>query len=390
MRKKVDPEVIAMWREYKRTQSLDLRNHLLEKYLPLVRYIAERLLAKLPKNINVEDLQSAGVLGLMDAVRAVAIFGGIMTLAPMLVMAERRICAAIQNRVGPNRVGPMGLLQPLADVIKLLFKEEIIPDRADRTLFSLAPLLAFAPAAISFVAIPVGRDLQVADLNVGVLYVLAITSLGVYGISFGGWASNSKYSLLGGIRSSAQIISYEIAMGLAIVSVLMISGNVHLGSIVEWQAENGWIIFYQPLAFIIFLVAAFAENNRLPFDMAECESELVGGFHTEYTGMKFGMFFLGEYIAMIVMSALLVTLFLGGWDPVFFELPEGAAGTAISVLCFTVKLLAVLFLYIWVRWTLPRFRYDQLMKLGWKAFVPLALLNIVLTGIVVSLLTGTG
>ena len=327
---------------------------------------------------------------LMDAVRAVAIFGGIMTLAPMLVMAERRICAAIQNRVGPNRVGPMGLLQPLADVIKLLFKEEIIPDRADRTLFSLAPLLAFAPAAISFVAIPVGRDLQVADLNVGVLYVLAITSLGVYGISFGGWASNSKYSLLGGIRSSAQIISYEIAMGLAIVSVLMISGNVHLGSIVEWQAENGWIIFYQPLAFIIFLVAAFAENNRLPFDMAECESELVGGFHTEYTGMKFGMFFLGEYIAMVVMSALLVTLFLGGWDPVFFELPDGAAGTAISVLCFTVKLLAVLFLYIWVRWTLPRFRYDQLMKLGWKAFVPLALLNIVLTGIVVSLLTGTG
>ncbi|MEC7775872.1 MAG: NADH-quinone oxidoreductase subunit NuoH [Planctomycetota bacterium] len=327
---------------------------------------------------------------LMGAVRAVAIFGGIMTLAPMLVMAERRICAAIQNRVGPNRVGPMGLLQPLADVIKLLFKEEIIPDRADRTLFSLAPLLAFAPAAISFVAIPVGRDLQVADLNVGVLYVLAITSLGVYGISFGGWASNSKYSLLGGIRSSAQIISYEIAMGLAIVSVLMISGNIHLGSIVEWQAENGWIIFYQPLAFIIFLVAAFAENNRLPFDMAECESELVGGFHTEYTGMKFGMFFLGEYIAMIVMSSLLVTLFLGGWDPVFFDLPEGVAGTAISVLCFTIKLLAVLFLYIWVRWTLPRFRYDQLMKLGWKAFVPLALLNIVLTGIVVSLLTETG
>ncbi len=327
---------------------------------------------------------------LMGAVRAVAIFGGIMTLAPMLVMAERRICAAIQNRIGPNRVGPMGLLQPLADVIKLLFKEDIIPDRADRALFSLAPLLAFAPAAIAFVAIPVGRDLQVADLNVGVLYVLAITSLGVYGISFGGWASNSKYSLLGGIRSSAQIISYEIAMGLAIVSVLMISGNVHLGSIVEWQAENGWIIFYQPLAFIIFLVAAFAENNRLPFDMAECESELVGGFHTEYTGMKFGMFFLGEYIAMIVMSALLVTLFLGGWDPVFFELPDGAAGTAISVLCFTVKLLAVLFLYIWVRWTLPRFRYDQLMKLGWKTFVPLALLNIVLTGIVVSLLTETG
>ncbi|HBO51021.1 MAG TPA: NADH-quinone oxidoreductase subunit NuoH [Planctomycetes bacterium] len=327
---------------------------------------------------------------LMGAVRAVAIFGGIMTLAPILVLAERRICAAIQNRIGPNRVGPMGLLQPLADVIKLLFKEDIIPDRADRTLFSLAPLLAFAPAAIAFVAIPVGRDLQVADLNVGVLYVLAITSLGVYGISFGGWASNSKYSLLGGIRSSAQIISYEIAMGLAIVSVLMVSGNINLGNIVQWQADNGWIIFYQPVAFLIFLVAAFAENNRLPFDMAECEAELVGGFHTEYSGMKFCMFFLGEYLAMIVMSSLMVTLFLGGWDPLFFELPEGAGGTVLSVLCFVLKLLAVLFFYIWVRWTLPRFRYDQLMKLGWKTLIPLALLNIVVTGVVVALLVGTG
>ena len=330
---------------------------------------------------------------LMDGLRAVLIFTGVMTLVPMLVLAERRIAAVIQNRIGPNRVGPMGLLQPLADVIKLLFKEDIIPNRADKILYSLGPFLAFVPAAIAFIAIPVGRNLQVADLSVGVLYVLAVTSLGVYGISFGGWASNSKYSLLGGIRSSAQIISYEIAMGLAIVSVLMIAGNVHLageGSIVEWQRENGWIIFYQPVAFVIFLVAAFAENNRLPFDMAECESELVGGFHTEYTGMKFGMFFLGEYIAMIVMSSLLVTLFLGGWDPVFFELPDGVVGTALSVLCFLAKLLAVLFLYIWVRWTLPRFRYDQLMKLGWKALVPLALLNIVLTGIIVSLRTGTG
>ncbi len=327
---------------------------------------------------------------LVDTLRAGLIFGGIMTLVPMLVLAERRISAVIQNRVGPNRVGPMGLLQPLADVIKLLFKEDLTPNRADRTLYFLGPFLAFAPAAIAFIAIPVGKDLQVADLSVGVLYVLAVTSLGVYGISFGGWASNSKYSLLGGIRSSAQIISYEIAMGLAIVSVLMIAGNIHLGEIVEWQAEHGWIIFYQPVAFVIFLVAAFAENNRLPFDMAECEAELVGGFHTEYSGMKFGMYFLGEYLAMIVMSSLLVTLFLGGWDPVFFELPEGVAGTAVSVLCFALKLLAVLFLYIWVRWTLPRFRYDQLMRLGWKTLVPLALLNIVLTGIIVSLLTETG
>ena len=327
---------------------------------------------------------------LLDVLRVIIIFTCLMTLVPMLVLAERRIAAAIQNRVGPNRVGPMGLLQPLADFIKLLFKEDVIPNRADRVLYSLGPFLAFAPAAISFIAIPVGRDLQVADLSVGVLYVLAVTSLGVYGISFGGWASNSKYSLLGGIRSSAQIISYEIAMGLAIVSVIMVSGNINLGLIIQWQADHGWIIFYQPVAFIIFLVAAFAENNRLPFDMAECEAELVGGFHTEYSGMKFGMFFLGEYLAMIVMSSLMVTLFLGGWDPPFFELPEGAVGTVLSVLCFLLKLLAVLFFYIWVRWTLPRFRYDQLMKLGWKTLIPLALLNIVLTGIVVALLTGTG
>ena len=327
---------------------------------------------------------------LFDVLRVVLIFTGIMTLVPMLVLAERRISAVIQNRVGPNRVGPMGLLQPLADVLKLLFKEDVIPNRADRVLYSLGPFLAFAPAAIAFVAIPVGRGLQVADLSVGVLYVLAVTSLGVYGISFGGWASNSKYSLLGGIRSSAQIISYEIAMGLSIVSVLMVSGNLNLGNIVQWQADNGWIIFYQPVAFLIFLIAAFAENNRLPFDMAECEAELVGGFHTEYSGMKFGMFFMGEYIAMIVMSSLMVTLFLGGWDPLFFELPEGAGGTVLSVLCFVLKLLAVLFFYIWVRWTLPRFRYDQLMKLGWKTLIPLALLNIVVTGVAVALLTGTG
>ena len=321
---------------------------------------------------------------LMGAVRAVAIFGGIMTLAPMLVMAERRLCAAIQNRVGPNRVGPMGLLQPLADVIKLLFKEEIIPDRADRTLFSLAPLLAFAPAAISFVAIPVGRDLQVADLNVGVLYVLAITSLGVYGISFGGWASNSKYSLLGGIRSSAQIISYEIAMGLAIVSVLMISGNVHLGSIVEWQAENGWIIFYQPLAFIIFLVAAFAENNRLPFDMAECESELVGGFHTEYTGMRFALFFLAEYAAMYLVAAVAVVIFLGGWWSGIYHLDALGMGPDATILTKTLGLLvkvgvflskafALVFVQMWIRWTLPRIRLDQMMYVCWKVLLPISL-----------------
>ena len=218
---------------------------------------------------------------LLAALRVILVFGGVMALVPLLVFAERRIAAAIQNRVGPNRVGPFGLLQPLADVLKLFFKEEVYPAKVDKVLYSLGPFLAFAPASLALAVIPVGRDLQIADLSIGVLYAFAVLSLGVYGISFGGWASNNKYSLLGGIRSSAQIISYEIAMTLALISVLMVAGDVHLGIIVENQAEGwgilGWNVFKQPVAFIIFLVACFAENNRLPFDMAECEAELVGG-----------------------------------------------------------------------------------------------------------------
>ena len=330
---------------------------------------------------------------LSGALRAVLIFGAVMSLVPILVLAERRIAAAIQNRIGPNRVGPQGLLQPLADVLKLLFKEEIIPAQADKTLYMLGPFLAFAPAAVAFAAIPVGRGLQVADMSIGVLFVITVTSLSVYGISFGGWASNNKWSLLGGLRSSAQIISYEIAMGLALVSVLMTSGSTHLGEIVESQRSIlHWNIFWQPVAFFIFLTAAFAENNRLPFDLPECEAELVGGYHTEYSGMKFGVYFLGEYVAMIVMSSLLVTLFLGGWNP-GFPLPEGAFWTALSVAVFSVKVLVILFLYMWVRWTLPRFRYDQLMRIGWKGLIPLALANIVVTGVAVTFwdaITGAG
>ena len=329
---------------------------------------------------------------LFDALRVVCIFGGVMTLVPMLILAERRIAAGIQNRVGPNRVGPFGVLQPLADVLKLLFKEEVYPERVDRVLFTLGPVLAFAPAALAMAVIPVGQTpggepLQIADPSIGVLYAITVISLGVYGISFGGWASNNKYSLLGGIRSSAQIISYEIAMVLALISVLMVAGEVRLGAIVEGQADWGvlsWNVFKQPLAFVIFLVACFAETNRLPFDLSECEAELVGGFHTEYSSMKFAMYFLGEYIAMVVMSCLLVSLFLGGWYPGFFPLPDGVWGTVLSVAAFTVKVLVVLFLYIWVRWTLPRFRYDQLMRLGWKGLIPLAMANIVITGLVVS------
>jgi len=308
----------------------------------------------------------------------------VMSLVPLLVLAERRIAAGIQNRLGPNRVGPQGLLQPIADVLKLVFKEEIVPINADRVLYRLGPLLAFSPAALAFAAIPVGRGIQVADMSVGVLFIVTVTSLSVYGVSFGGWASNNKFSLLGGLRSSAQIISYESAMGLSLISVLMVSGSLKLSDIVlAQQSFLRWNVFWQPVAFVIFVTAAFAENNRLPFDLPECESELVGGYHTEYSSMKFAMYFLGEYVAMIVMSALIVTLFLGGWSP-GFELPEGLFWTAVSVAVFALKTLVVLFFYIWVRWTLPRFRYDQLMHLGWKALIPLAMANIVVTGIVVT------
>ena len=320
-----------------------------------------------------------------QALVAVAIFAAIMNLVPFLVLAERRISAFIQNRLGPNRVGPMGVLQPLADVIKLCFKEEIVPARADKVLYTLGPFLAFVPAAIAFSAVPVGRGLQVIDVSVGVLFVITATSLSVYGISFGGWASNNKFSLLGGLRSSAQIISYEIAMGLALVSVLMMAESVSLTEIVAKQADVlHWNIFRQPLAFVIFFTAAFAENNRLPFDLPECEPELVGGYHTEYSGMKFGLYFLGEYVSMIVMSGMVVSLFLGGWSP-GFELPPGPLWTALSVAAFSLKIGIVLFFYIWVRWTLPRFRYDQLMRLGWKGLVPLALANLAVTGIVIVL-----
>jgi NADH-quinone oxidoreductase subunit H len=222
-------------------------------------------------------------------------------------------------------------------------------------------------------------------MSIGVLFVVTVTSLSVYGVSFGGWASNNKFALLGGLRSGAQIISYETAMGLSLISILMTSGSIQVSEIVGQQKDIlHWNIFWQPVAFIVFLTSAFAENNRLPFDLPECEPELVGGYHTEYSSMKFAMYFLGEYVAMIVMSAMIVTLFLGGWNP-GFPLPDGALWTLVSFVAFTVKILLVLFLYIWVRWTLPRFRYDQLMRLGWKGLIPIAMVNLVVTGIAVTL-----
>ncbi|MEA1881307.1 MAG: NADH-quinone oxidoreductase subunit NuoH [Candidatus Marinimicrobia bacterium] len=324
-------------------------------------------------------------------VKVLLVFAATMLGVLGMVYAERRVSAFIQDRVGPNRVGPKGLLQPIADGIKFLMKEDIIPDRADKPIFILAPAILLIPALMTFAVIPFGSSitlfgreiaLQVADVNVGILYILALTSISVYGIVLAGWSSNNKYSLLGGLRSSAQLISYELAMGLAVVSIILLSGSLKLNDIISNQQGSflSWNIFKQPLAFLIFLVAVYAETNRLPFDLSEAEQELVGGYHTEYSSMKFAMFFMAEYANMITAAALTVTLFFGGWDvPLLDEGSLGIMGTIISVLSFILKMAFFLFLFIWVRWTFPRFRYDQLMRLGWKVMLPLALVNIFLT-----------
>lgn len=320
----------------------------------------------------------------LDAtIRCLAVLFVLLSIVPLLVYFERRICAWIQDRLGPNRVGPFGLLQPLADVIKLLLKESVYPDGADRRMYRMAPFLSFAPAMVAFAVIPIGYGLQVANLGIGVIWLLTVGSLGVYGLAFGGWASNNKYSLLGGLRASAQMISYEIALGMAILPVVMTAESVHLQDIVLDQTDGvlgwfSWNLFRHPIAAAVFLVAAFAETNRLPFDLPEAESELVGGYHTEYTGMKFALFFLGEYVAMMTQSALMVTLFLGGWTLPGLEVPArvGPGFVLLSVGIFFAKFAALLFLFLWTRWTLPRYRYDQLMSLGWKLFIPVALLLI--------------
>ena len=324
-------------------------------------------------------------------VKVLVVFAATLLTVLLMIYSERRVSAFIQGRLGPNRVGPQGLLQPIADGIKFLMKEDIIPAGVDKPIFILAPAILLIPALMTFAVIPFGSDiilfgrqipLQVADVNVGILYVLALTSIGVYGIVLAGWSSNNKYSLLGGLRSSAQLISYELAMGLAVVSIILLSGSLKLNDIVADQQGYffSWNIFKQPLAFIIFLVAVFAETNRLPFDLSEAEQELVGGYHTEYSSMKFAMFFMAEYANMVTAAALTVTLVFGGWDfPVVNEASLGIWGVVLSVLSFILKMGFFLFLFIWVRWTFPRFRYDQLMKLGWKVLLPLALFNIFIT-----------
>lgn len=311
------------------------------------------------------------------AVKLGAVFIVILTMAAYLVLAERRILAKIQDRKGPDRVGPCGLLQPLADLIKLLTKEDLVPLAADKWLFYLAPAMAAVPAILIFAVIPFGAPLAVSghtvpllisDLNVGVLFFLALSSIAVYGVAIGGWASNSKFPLLGGIRGLAQLISYELSMGLSVVPVVMLARSFSLTDIVAAQQSVPFII-YQPLAFIIFLVSITAESRRVPFDLPEAEGELVAGFHAEYSGMRFGLFFVGEYINMIVLGGLAATFFLGGWHGPWLP----------PVIWFFLKTLAMAFFFIWTRGTLPRLRYDQLMHFGWKFLIPLALLNVLVT-----------
>ena len=310
-------------------------------------------------------------------------------LLPNLVWAERRGAGMIQDRPGPNRVGPFGLFQAVADVIKLFMKEDVTPLYVDKLLYNLAPWITMMPALVTFAVIPFGATLPVtlggvtrdvpliiADVNIGILYIFAFASLGVYGIVLAGWSSNNKYSLMGGLRASAQIISYELAMGFAAASTFLVAGSLRLPAVVEWQQAHVWNVVPQFVGFLIFLIAVFAETNRLPFDLAEAEAELVAGFHTEYSAFKFGMFFMGEYANIIAASGLVVTLYFGGWS-----LPgiafTGVWGAIASIAVFFAKTLAFIALFIWVRWTFPRFRYDQLMDLGWKVLLPLSFLHLI-------------
>lgn len=322
------------------------------------------------------------------AFKLAVIAGMLLTIVPVMVWVERRGAAFIQDRLGPNRVGPWGLLQPVADAVKLLFKEDVTPAHVSKGLYFLAPAVAVFVALSTFIVIPFARgegvsvfgvplgDLMVAPhLNIGVLYLLALSSLSVYGIVVAGWASNNKYSLLGGLRSSAQLISYELAMTLAVLGVLLASGDLRLTAVVEHQAKL-WNVVPQFLGFLVFLVAAFAETNRLPFDLAEAENELVAGYHVEFSSMKFAAFMMSEYINMTTVSALATTLYLGGWQLPGVKLPDGWLGLVLSLGIFIAKVALLLWLFVWVRWTLPRFRYDQLMRLGWKGLIPLALLNL--------------
>ncbi len=330
-------------------------------------------------------------------VKIAVVINVLMVSVALMTWVERRLSSAIQFRLGPNRVGPFGLLQPMADGIKFIFKEDIVPAHANKAVFILAPALSMIPAFVAFAVIPLGPDVEafgrtiplvIVNLDGGILFALAAASLGVYGIVCAGWSSNSKYALMGGLRASAQMISYELALTLSLIGVILVSGTLRpteivaqqAGSILNWNIFGGW----QLLGFLIFLIAGYAETNRLPFDMPEAESELVAGYHTEYSSMKFSMFFMAEYINMITASAMAVTLFLGGYH-LGFPVPfTGWPLWGLQILAFAAKVGFFLFLYVWVRWTLPRFRYDQLMSLGWKRLFPLALANVMIAALLVA------
>ncbi|AGA26603.1 NADH-quinone oxidoreductase subunit NuoH [Singulisphaera acidiphila] len=317
-----------------------------------------------------------------------------------LILAERKIAAYAQDRIGPNRAGrefgiPFALLQPLVDGAKMLLKEDMVPSYVNKPVFILAPMIAIFAATISFAVVPFGGvgpgnpiQFQLApNVDIGILYIFAVGSLGVYGVILAGWSSNNKYSFLGGLRSSAQLISYEIPLGLSILGIVLIAGSLDLNTIINWQDKHVWGVFVQPLGCLLFLISAFAETNRLPFDLPESEQELVGGFHTEYSAMKFGMFFLGEYLNVITVSYLTVILFFGGWDLPFVTSQEQVGFFWSLVKCFIMmgKVGMMIFFMMWVRWTLPRFRYDTLMDLAWKSLIPLSLVNLVATAAIVQL-----
>ena len=324
---------------------------------------------------------------LEKAILILVLFGLTLGVAAYSTYGERKVAAFIQDRLGPNRAGPWGLLQPLVDGAKFFTKEDFMPQSAEKWLFILAPGAFMFVSLMTSAVIPWGTqltafgypvDLQVADLNIGILYIMGFTSLGVYGIMIGGWASNNKFSLYGAIRASAQMVSYELAMGLAIIAVVMLTGTLSLREMAAQQAGFNWNIWYQPLGFLIFFVCSLAECNRAPFDMAECETELVGGYHTEYSSMKLGFYLFAEYINMFISCAVIATLYFGGYN--FPGIDPGWLGGFMGPIVILAKTFFFIFVFMWIRWTIPRFRYDQLMRLGWKSLIPLAILNMVLTG----------
>ncbi len=338
------------------------------------------------------NLSPAWQFVLFSAIKVVAAFAVLMFMVAYVVLVERKVCAFIQDRIGPNLAGPFGLLQPAADAVKAFFKEDFTPAHVRKVFYVLAPAIVMLPGLMNLAVIPFGsrignQPMVIADLNVGILYTFGIVSLGVYGIVLAGYAANSKYPFLGGIRSSAQMISYEIAMGLSVIPLFLLVGSLNLSQVIHYQSGGflNWLVFKQPLAFAIFLAAAFAETNRTPFDLPEAEQELAGGYNVEYSSIKFALFFMGEYANMILASAMMVTLFFGGWTLPIFGLDQPATALwagLVQIGIFLAKLFCFLVMFIWVRWMRPRFRYDQLMKLSWQRFIPLALANIVVTAFV--------